>query len=145
MEKVKVRKDLAYDNMQYSIKKLDILLISISGAGIYVCLESIKFLHTEEIIIPIFLKLAGVVFTLTIIFNVLSQWFGYKANRFDYLMAKSQIEDDEKPSLKLKGLIKKYDDLSDDYTKYTDVLNIISISLMLIGLLLLTVYFTLLF
>jgi hypothetical protein len=40
MEDIKERKKLAYEGMIYGLQRLDLLIITISGAGIYACLET---------------------------------------------------------------------------------------------------------
>ena len=40
MERIKDRQKLSAQGMFYSIQRMDLLIVSISGAGIYVCLET---------------------------------------------------------------------------------------------------------
>ena len=84
---------------------MDLLIVSLSSAGIYVCLETIKHLSINETSIRLWLKFSGVFFLFSIIINFFSQIFGYKANEKDFLMCQVEIETDEKMSKKEKVLV----------------------------------------
>lgn len=45
MEQIKDRQKLSSQGLQYSIQRMDVLIVSISGGGIYVCLETLKFIQ----------------------------------------------------------------------------------------------------
>lgn len=67
--------------ISYSVRRLDVLIISVSGAGVYVCLEIMKFKKENNLDFnPYFLKFGGLVFALSIIINILGQWASYFSN-----------------------------------------------------------------
>jgi len=136
MDKIKDKQKLSWQGMFYTVQRLDLLIISISGAGIYVCLETLKFLKEKEIELHLLVKIAGFVLLLAIMINFLSQILGYWANYFYYLSCDEQLED--KPST-IK--IKKLDDKSDFYTKWNKISNLTSAIIMFLGLLTLIFYF----
>jgi len=141
MERTKERKKLSYQNMFYSAQRIDLLIISICGAGIYVCLETIKYLTDNNQEVSMLIKISGGLFVMGIIINFISQWSGYRANEQDYLMcdatiiAGNKINDDEQKK------IDKYDKNSEHYSKWTNRLNISSMGIMFLALILIMVYF----
>jgi hypothetical protein len=65
----------------YSNARLDLLTISISGAGLYIALETLKFLFEEKSGMPSWpVKVAGVLFTCAIAVNFWSQHTGRRTN-----------------------------------------------------------------
>ena len=145
MEDIKERKNLAWQGLFYSIQRIDLLIISISGAGIYLTLEMMKYLTGKHIEISLFIKFAGVFFVFAIILNFVSQIFGKKSNEFDYLMCLAKIEIEENLDDANKSDIKKYDDLAQKYSNITEYINYFSIVFMFGGLLSLMYYFTFIF
>lgn len=87
IEELKKRHDLLWKNIEYSVQRMDILTITVCGAGIYTCFELLKFIQVadqwkfpfakyscEEI------KCAGVFFLFGIILNFVGQVLSYHAN-----------------------------------------------------------------
>ena len=144
LDEIKEKQKLSWEGMFYSIQRLDLLIISICGAGIYICLETIKYLSEKELSIPYYLKFSGVFFTISIIINIASQWCGFKANEQDFLMYEVEIDSKHKPKRK-KALKKSYDQRADNFSATTNILNIISIILMFGGLVSVMSYFILTF
>lgn len=73
------------ENKLYAVKRMDIVLITFSSAGIYFNFEFFKFiyplgLYKENLI---YLFIPGILFGLTIILNILSHWTGYFANKHE--------------------------------------------------------------
>lgn len=139
------RQKQSWEGMFYSIQRIDLLIISISGAGIYVCLETLKFLTDSKIEVNVIVKISSVFFLLAIIVNFLSQIFGYKANENDYLMCQTEIESDFNPNDTQKTEIEKFDKNSDCYSILTNWFNYVSMLLMFIGLIMLMTYFVFIF
>jgi hypothetical protein len=83
----KENKKLNYSNMNYSIHRIDLLIISISGAGVYLCLETLKFCYSNKIPISVSLKVSSGLFIFSILVNFLSQFMAYEANKHEYLVA----------------------------------------------------------
>jgi hypothetical protein len=150
MEKIIERKKQSWDGMFYSIQRIDLLIVSICSAGIYVCLETIKFLTEKKIQCDILIKISGGIFLLGIILNFLSQHYGYRANEQDYLMCDTLIDANDKKLKKAEREIleieaNKYDIRSEKFSNRTKLLNITSMGAMILGLMLLLIYFVFIF
>lgn len=67
----------------YSVERMDLLTISICGAGLYICLETLRFLLTGPApAAPAWpVKLSGILFTMAIAVNFLGQHAGKRTNR----------------------------------------------------------------
>ena len=135
MNQSKERQKQSYQNMFYSLQRIDLLIISISGAGIYVCLETVKYLMDKDQDVNSLIKFSGGFFILSIIVNFLSQWFGFKTNEQDYLMCEAEIKKKE------QTVIDAYDKSSDFFTKWTNRMNAASMASMFIGLILISIFF----
>jgi len=142
----------SHQGMFYSLQRIDLLIISICGAGIYVCFETLKYLTENDIEVSGVVKLASIFFVLGIILNFFSQIYGYSANEKDYLWCTTNLELQTKANNDklfnkepLLALIKTYDDESEKYSKKTKNLNLFSIFTMFLGLITIIVYFTCLF
>nr|WP_314896908.1 hypothetical protein [uncultured Flavobacterium sp.] len=150
MEKIKERKKQSYDGMFYSIQRIDLLIVSFCGAGIYVCLETIKYFSEKGILAGPLIKICGGFFLIGIILNFLSQHYGYKSNEQDYLMCDAMIDAFDKKTKEckrkeLKSEISKYDIQSDKYSNNTKNLNLCSMIAMFVALVLLGIYFSITF
>jgi hypothetical protein len=128
----------------YSIQRIDLLVISLSGAGIYTCFETMKYIdkidtlkNYPSIYTPF--KISGGMFILSIVCNVISQWSSYKGSSIAlkstlktiYAEENGQDCDDETNKLDAKA---------GRYNNFTDPVNIFSIVLMIAGLVVLTTY-----
>jgi hypothetical protein len=145
MNEVKDRQKLSWEGMFYSIQRIDLLIVSICGAGIYVCLETIKYLSDKCIDINLLIRFSGGLFLFGIIVNFLSQIFGFKANQQDFLMCQIEIDSGSKINKKEQTQIDKYDRSAEKFSNLTEVFNYISMSLMFIGLILIMIYFLFIF
>ena len=120
--------------------------VSFCGAGIYVCLEIIKYSTVNKLPCGFLIKLCGFAFLLGVALNFLSQHYGLKANRNDYLMSDAMLDaedikltDTEKKLLEIE--IKKYDDISEKYSKLTNKFNFYSMNALFAALILMLLYF----
>ena len=113
---------------------MDILIISVSGGGVYVCLEAIKFLHEQNLEISIVPKIAGVLFVIAVLVNFLSQYYSYKANYHDYLESQYKIAERSEDAA-------KEDLLSDQFDKKVTLTNKLSTWSMVIALIVLCAFF----
>ncbi|WPO77198.1 hypothetical protein [Flavobacterium sp. KACC 22761] len=150
MDKIIERKKQSWDGMFYSIQRIDLLIVSFCGAGIYVCLETIKFLAEKKLPCDILVKISGGVFLLGIILNFLSQHFGFRANEQDYLMCDALIDANAKKikkckKKKLQNEAHQYDQLSEKYSNRTKFLNYASMVAMILGLTFILIYFVITF
>ncbi|MCJ8288375.1 MAG: hypothetical protein HRT58_21875 [Crocinitomicaceae bacterium] len=128
LKEFRKRRDLSYSNLFYSDQRLDLLVIAISGGGLYVALETMKFFkeHDLEIDTIWLLKLAGIAFVVCIISNFVSQILSKLSNRYDYLMCDYAEDDYCKSQL--------YDSKSEKFDKLVTVTNWISYTLLFLGL-----------
>lgn len=146
IENAKDRQKLAWDSITYSDRRIDYLLIFISGAGIYVCLETIRYNSTKCFPVHWLIWLSSISFLTTILLNFIGQFIGKKSNQYDYLMSQSEIDSYENPNDdKLLIDIKKYDDLSDKYDKWVNYINYTCTALMIFGISFILGYFLLVF
>lgn len=150
MEKIKERKNQSWQGMFYSIQRIDLLIVSFCGAGIYVCLETIKYFASKHLPIGLLIKLSGGFFLLGIILNFISQHYGFKSNEQDYLMCEAEMDALDKKIKKckrkeIKKEISKFDLLSEKYSNNTKALNLSSMIAMFIALILLAVFFAITF
>lgn len=143
MSDFKKRQELSWEGMFYSIQRIDLLIVSICSAGIYVILETVKFLAERNLSVSWYLKVAGICFITGIIINFLSQICGYKANEQDYLMC--ELECNGKKSKKDQSKIEKYDKRAEIFSNFTSKLNYLSMGLLAIGLISLLLYFLITF
>ncbi|MDX5326857.1 MAG: hypothetical protein LPK80_11430 [Bacteroidota bacterium] len=132
---VKERKAMAHENITYSIGKIDTLVVSVSGAGLYVVLETIRHFLQKDPNELWMVKLAGVFFVIAIIFNFISQKTSLKSATYDYMYwdAIGKEKDDD--------TCKKYDITSELANNQTKSFNLASIICMLIGLGLVVLFF----
>ncbi|MEP0266521.1 hypothetical protein [Dokdonia sp.] len=129
------------DRTNYALRRMDLLIISISGGGIFLIFQILKTQAAGQIILDStsLLKFSGLVFLLSIIANFASQITGYRANDFEEKYTIQQISNIEGNEID-KCQQKIYDSKSIYYTKATNILNMVSTVLMFLGLILL-VYF----
>lgn len=145
MKELRERSKNSLSSMFYSMQRIDLLIISISGAGIYVVLETLKYLVDNKICVSDLIRWSGGLFLFAIILNFLSQMSGYKANEQDYLMCQSKIKAGDSISDSEKELITKYDSTSEIYSKATTLLNYTSAVLMLLALVFIMWFFLFIF
>lgn len=129
----------------YAIQRIDLLVISISGAGIYVIFETLKYsLEKNSCLNLTLLKFAGLLFVLSIISNFLSQWSGYNANKLDIKKTEFLIDIEKGEEVKDKSInnIQIKINQSNTYTKW---LNFISTGIMIVGIVLLTLFYMIIF
>ncbi|MCB0475841.1 MAG: hypothetical protein KDC69_09200 [Flavobacteriaceae bacterium] len=126
----------------YSIKRMDLLIVSISGAGIYIIFETLREFKTGNIDIdnPKLLLLSGISFLLAITLNFISQWTGYMANSFEEEYIRIELRKIEKEEDNEDCDQKRYDKKVQNFNKLTDILNALSILSMFTGLILLAIF-----
>lgn len=146
MDRIKERQKLSWQGMFYSIQRIDLLIISISGAGIYICLETLKYMFENNLNCDLIIKFSGLAFLVCIGVNFISQIYGSKTNHYDYLWCEEKLDcEDQPPNDEQQTRIEYYDLKSEHYSKLTRRLTNWSIILMMSGLCLLLVYFFFIF
>ena len=129
-------------NKWYAIARFDLLIISISGGGLYIIFETFKYVNDHGgIDCRIWLmKFAAITFAIAIATNFLSQVFGYRANNFAAIHANKTIkmltgEDISNEELdRLQNKEKSAD-------RNVNTLNIISVVGMTLGFILLSIFY----
>ncbi len=135
------RKKNAFIISHYGEQRTDLLIVSISGASLYLCLQTLQYLITADQIYSNWpIKLSGVLFLCAIISNFISQLKSKKSSQNDELWADrniKKIELNEKTSKKAIDLnqeIDNFDYLADKYSKSTAFFNKLSIWFMIGGI-----------
>lgn len=129
------------DRTNYSIRRMDLLVISISGGGLYIVFETIRVFKTENMLINniLLLKLAGISLLSAIVVNFVSQITGYHCNNYEEKYVQLVLEEIQNKNID-KCLMDNYDRKSELFKRATKILNIVCISFMLLGLLFLVVF-----
>jgi hypothetical protein len=125
----------------YGVQRMDLLIISISGVGIYITLEILRFFYTENIHQDLcWLKIGGVLFALAIFTNFISQLTGQKANSYDAKWSDLEIKKITESKDYDEYEQKKSSDGEKKFSNYTLGLNIASTVLMLLGVVILMIF-----
>jgi len=129
------------ERTNYSIRRMDLLIISISGAGIYIIFETIREMKGYKIDMEngTLLLISGICFLIAITSNFISQVTGYHANNNEECYTQLELRKIEKKDYD-ECEKKKYNNKVDMYNKWTDRLNLSSIVLMFLGLVLLAIF-----
>lgn len=143
IEKLKNSKKMACDGWNYSLQRMDLLIISISSAGVYIVLETIKFSFDKSHALnnPATLKISGIFFVLSIIINFLSQLTGQSANTHHINWVDEQLLSDKPPTQIQLQKIDNCNSTASKWHTFTSRLNVASMVLLFIGLILIMVYF----
>lgn len=79
------------------MQRIDLLIISVSGAGIYSCWDILKFLAEKKLTSDLtMLRISGFLFLFTIILNFIGQWSSFQANSKDEYSKRLEIDEIEK-------------------------------------------------
>lgn len=90
-------RERALQNKWYAIGRIDLLVVSISGGGIYIIFEAMKFIIENKLATDVsLLKTSGVIFTISIALNFVSQVFGWNANKYEAKWSKFKIDESRK-------------------------------------------------
>ncbi len=136
LEFLKDGKKNAYSGWFYAIQRIDLLIISISGAGVYVTLEALKYAYDKKFTNLLFLKISGILFVAAIIVNFLSQYFGKESNLYHIKMCSAKIVAETPPNVLQQQEIESLDCKADLWDKLTRWANYISAIFMGIALIL---------
>lgn len=145
-EEAKERKKDSMKGWFYASQRTDLLVISISGAAIYLILETLKYISEKQIgSCLLLLKISGVFFLIAIIVNFFSQLSSKKTNYYDVLMCDEIINPTQSLSDSSNPKVIEYDELSEKYSDKTRKRSVISMVSALIGLSSIVSYFLLTF
>lgn len=133
--------------IEYGNSRFDLLIIAISGAGIYVVLEMLKFIVSTPLLIETaWLKGSGLLFSGAIILNFIGQITSMQANSLDDQSSELDIENYlEGINDEQKELVQSLEKKSDNWNNRTKHLNWISAGLMFFGLGIVAVFTALVF
>ena len=93
-------KERSLRNKWYAIGRIDLLIISISGAGIYSCFEIIKFMYSNKIESEfLMLKIAGALFVFSILLNFISQFASEYSNDKNAIYNNKKFNDPQRFSV----------------------------------------------
>lgn len=127
----------------YAIQRIDLLVISVAGAGIYLVFESLKFVLENKLCVNMpLLELGGILFVAAILCNFASQWAGYYTNKNEACWAQLEHKALSGETLDNKQLQAQadYDEKADCWSLGTRIRNITSTILLLSGVILLMVF-----
>lgn len=129
------------DRANYAVRRMDLLVISICGAGTYIIFETFRAVISGSLISnnTIYIKMGGVFFLSAVVTNFISQLTGFYANDYEEKYIYQELTKIEGKEID-ECYQKKVDKLSKRFTLATNILNISSITLMLVGLLLLAIF-----
>lgn len=137
-ETLEARHKHAVEGWIYSIERMDLLIISISSAGVYVTLEALKYSLEHQLLNTATLKFVGTAFIIAIILNIGSQFTGRKSNYYCIKACKEKLKQLE---LGQDELYSDFQTNADQYDTITHYLNNTSIIVMLLALSCLIGYF----
>lgn len=131
----------AFDIWVYSIHRADLLIISFSGAGIYLCLTAMQVYIEKQYCVPMQIKISGLLFIITIILNLISQITSERCTANDILFYEVKLQNKYINNSENKELELKYDQKSQKLSTITRWINSVSIFSLLAGIVVLTSYF----
>lgn len=120
-----------WEDFRASHQRFDYLLVSFDGAGIYLSLELIKFLYDHGKAIDVSLKIYGMCFAISIIFNFLTQLCSFNTFHNLAMMEQAIAFEDENKDEELE--LEKYNEKIKSYNFLGSLCMLISIILMIIG------------
>ena len=125
----------------YATRRMDLLIISISGAGIYIIFETLREFKTGKVQIDDtgLLIWSGIPFLFAITLNFISQLSGYSANKYEDLYSTLEIKKIEGEDIDMEKQ-NEYDCKSKIYNKITSILNVTSMLFMFVGMFLLAIF-----
>lgn len=132
-----------WEALFYAHQRMDILIISISGGGIYVSLEVMKYLNEKGLCIDYLLKYSALSFVIAIITNFIAQKMSSNVYFSDYQISDIEVTCDEEQIDKNEHQIHidKLDKKSKSFDFYNKIFNWSSICFMSLGLIFLIVFF----
>ena len=132
----------------YSVQRIDLLTISISGACIYIAFEAFKYFSDSNVMIEHacfgWLKLSAISSVLAIITNFISQFTGHHANNYEAQLSRLEIKKIDGENIDDSN-VDEMAQRSDSFNSLTNIFNISASVLMAGGIVLLAAFFLLTF
>ena len=136
-EKLKEHSALTEQILTYSVRRIDILIISVSGAGVYICLEALKFrIESSESFNPLLLKSGGLFFAMAIIVNLIGQWGAYYSSFYYKKATDLKIKEYDYKEIRESPEVSKYNRYAKVIVGCTKVTNFLSTACLITGLIL---------
>ena len=125
-----------WEALFYSHQRIDALLIAIASAGIYACLETIKYYDAKSETVHVLIKISAGILLVAIIANFFSQWCSSKIHYNDYCISSIEIqcEEEKRERNDFQQEIQKHECKIHAFEKAEKFLTIFSIILMSLGL-----------
>jgi len=133
-------KERSLSHKWYAIARIDLLIISISGGGLYILFELIKYYKSINGQDITGLKISGVFFMAAILVNFLSQFFGYEANDCEAKFSNLKFLQAIKEKEVIQSEFDRIDRKGKTYNFLVDITNWLSVGSMVLGLILLSVH-----
>lgn len=131
------------ENTHYALKRLDIMVISLSSGGIYLNLEIHSFLYEKVILdfASFWIAIPSLIFSLSIILNLISQWTGFRANKNEEGWIELEIENSKrnKSKSKLQAKQLEIDCKINFHNKLTSIFNGLSSVILILGIIYLAI------
>lgn len=132
-------------NKWYSIGRIDLLIITISSGALYVIFETLKFVteNKPELDLDI-LKYSSSIFTISIVVNFISQILGFYANKYESIYANKIIKIETDKNIDKEEYKRELRCIDMDIRRLNsslNIVNILSVIAMLIGIVLLGVFY----
>lgn len=128
-------------NKWYAIGRIDLLIISISGGGLFVLFETFKFVVEQKLLMDVgLLKCAAICFATAIIVNFISQIFGFYANKYEATYANKSIK--KETGQHIEDLVFAKLDVKIEFLNQSlNILNGVSVVSMFVGIVLTAVFY----
>ena len=125
----------------YSVQRMELLIISISGGGLYLIFQIVKEIKISRITIenPRYLFIPGILFLVAIGSNFISQITGYKANSLEEELIQNELSIMEGEEIE-KEVQNSLEKRIEKFNQITSFLNYLSIAFMFLGLVCLTFF-----
>jgi len=133
-------KERSLSHKWYAIARIDLLIISICGGGIYVLFELIKYYKIIQDVDITGLKISGVFFLLAVLINFVSQFCGYYANSNEAKFSNLKFLQAINEKVVSEEEFDKIDKKVNGFNKWVDITNWGSIISMILGLFLLAIH-----
>jgi hypothetical protein len=128
-------------NKWYAIGRIDLLIISISGGGLFVLFETFKFVREQKLEMNLSLiKCSAIFFASAIIVNFFSQIFGFYANKYEAEFANKSIK--KETGDQIDDLVfAKLDVKIDFLNPALSIANSVSVLAMFVGIVLVAIFY----
>lgn len=141
LDKLEKHISLAKESSKYSSDRFDILLISLSTSALILSIGFVdKIIPNLQCVNTSLLKLAWLLFVTALVSNLTSQVTGYFSNVFDIKVTTNLIRNER--GKQLKGNQKKFEVFCKTLNSLTLILNALSLTSLVTGIVLMVLFFS---